>query len=73
MSCAKTAEPIEMQFGMLSRVGPGNHELYEGADAPTKRGTFGMSGRLKSIVKHGILGVGGKASCANGWTEFNNL
>jgi len=21
---AKTAEPIEMQFGMLSRVGPGN-------------------------------------------------
>jgi len=24
VSCAKTAEPIEMQFGMLSRVGPGN-------------------------------------------------
>jgi len=24
MSCAKTAEPIEMQFGMLSLVGPGN-------------------------------------------------
>jgi len=24
VSCAKTAEPIEMQFGMPSRVGPGN-------------------------------------------------
>jgi len=24
VSCAKTAEPIEMQFGMLSRVDPGN-------------------------------------------------
>jgi len=24
MSCAKMAEPIEMQFGMVSEVGPGN-------------------------------------------------
>jgi len=24
MSCAKTAEPVEMHFGMLSQVGPGN-------------------------------------------------
>ena len=24
VSCAKTAEPIEMQSRMLSRVGPGN-------------------------------------------------
>jgi len=24
MSCAKMAEPIEMQLGMLSRVDPGN-------------------------------------------------
>jgi len=24
MSCAKMAEPIEMQFGMLSQVCPGN-------------------------------------------------
>jgi len=27
ISCAKTAEPIEMQFWMLSQVGPGNHVL----------------------------------------------
>jgi len=27
MSPAKMAEPIEMPFGMLSRVGPGNHVL----------------------------------------------
>jgi len=24
MSCAKTAEPVEMQFRMLSQVGPEN-------------------------------------------------
>jgi len=24
VSCTKTAEPIKMQFGMLSWVGPGN-------------------------------------------------
>jgi len=27
VSCAKAAEPIEMQFGMLRLVGPGNHVL----------------------------------------------
>jgi len=27
VSCAKTAEPTEMQFGMLSWAGPGNHVL----------------------------------------------
>jgi len=29
-----------------------------GADALTRRRAFGMSGRLQSIVKHMILGVG---------------
>ena len=28
MSCAKTKVQIAMQFGMLSRVDPGNHVLY---------------------------------------------
>jgi len=32
------AEPIKMQFGMMSRLGPVN----------TRRGTFGVSDRLKS-------------------------
>jgi len=27
MSCAKTAEPIEMSFGVWSRVSRGNHVL----------------------------------------------
>jgi len=34
MSCALTAEPIEMQFGMLSQVGPGN-VLHGDVDAFT--------------------------------------
>jgi len=39
MSCAKTAEPIEMQFGILSRVGPGNHVL-DGVQMPHGKGHF---------------------------------
>jgi len=31
MSCAKTAEPIEMPFGIWTRVGPEKHVLREGA------------------------------------------
>jgi len=60
MSCAKTAEPIEMQFGILSRVGPRNreHALHAVVDVRTARDTFGVSDRLKSMVKHRILGSG---------------
>jgi len=34
MSCAKTDEPIEMPFGMWSRVGPTNQALGGGPDPP---------------------------------------
>jgi len=43
MSCAKTAEPIEMPFGcglVASRRGPRNHALG-GAQIATGRGTLG--------------------------------
>jgi len=36
---AKTAEPIEMPFGMRTRVDPGNHVLRMG------RGNFFLGGR----------------------------
>jgi len=31
MSCAKTAEPIKMPYGMWTPVGPRNHALDDGA------------------------------------------
>jgi len=31
MNCAKTAEPIEMPFGMWTWVGPRKHVLYKSA------------------------------------------
>jgi len=37
------------------------HVLCGDADAPTGRGTFGVSSRLKSIVKNRILGK--RVSC----------
>jgi len=52
------AEPIEMQLEMLSRMGPGNHVLDGDVDTTMVMGTFGVSWRLKSIVKHRILKVG---------------
>jgi len=43
-------------------------------DAPMGRGTFGVSGQLKSIVKHRIWGLGNRVSCAkNIWTDLDDL
>jgi len=39
MSCAKTAEPIKMQFAVLSQVCPGTCITWS-VDAPTGRDTF---------------------------------
>jgi len=36
---AKTAEPIEILFGLWTLVGPGNHVLHEGLD-PLWRGNY---------------------------------
>jgi len=41
---------------------------------PMGRGTFGVSSQPKSIVKHRILGVGKRVSCAKtGWIDLNDL
>jgi len=37
---AKTAELIEMLFGVLSRLAPGNNTLHGGADAPVRMDKF---------------------------------
>jgi len=37
MSCAKTAEPIEMPFGLWTRVGPAKHQL-DGAQISHAKG-----------------------------------
>jgi len=39
VSPAKTAEPIEMRFGLRTRVGPGNHVL-DGVQIPRGNGKF---------------------------------
>jgi len=41
MSPAKTAEPIEMLFGMVTQVGPRNHVFDGGPCAKAGRGNFG--------------------------------
>ena len=41
VSCAKTAEPIEIPFGIWARVGPGIRVLTGGFGSTTGNGTFG--------------------------------
>jgi len=48
VSCAKTSEPIDMQFEMLSRLGP--RIITWHVDAHTGRGTFGV---VLLVEKHG--------------------
>ena len=40
VSCACTSDPIEMPFGMLSRVDPSNHVLDGGFRSPMGRDNF---------------------------------
>ena len=64
MSPAKTATPIEMPFGLRTRVGPRNHVLDGGPDPPWKEQFWG--GKGCPIVKYGALcGY----LCKNGWTD----
>jgi len=49
---AKTAERIEIPFGLSTLVGPGNHVLDGCRDRP-REGTFWEKGR--PTVKHKIL------------------
>jgi len=46
--CAKTAEPIWMPFGKLTRMGPRSHIIL-GVEIPTESGNFWVSRSLKSI------------------------
>jgi len=44
-----------------------------GSDASRGRGTVGVSGLLKSVVKHRSLGVEYRVSCAKDWlTNLND-
>ena len=50
MSPAKKAEPIEMPFGLWTRVGPGNHVLDGGPDS--RMGRVNFEGKGRPIVKY---------------------
>jgi len=53
VSCAKTAEPNETPFEILSRTGPWN-TYYMVTDAPTAGATSGVYGRLKHMIKQNL-------------------
>jgi len=54
VSPAKTAEPIEMPFGLRTLVGPGNHVLDGGADPP-REGAIFLGGKGAFQCKVGTL------------------
>jgi len=61
VSPAKTAEVIEMLFGLWTRMDPGKHVLDGGPDLPMGRGNF-EGGRC--VPLHSILGHVSAVSCA---------
>ena len=52
MGPAKTAEPVEMRFGLQTRVGPRNHVLDGGPDSPMGKSNYEgeRGGPLQSIA-----------------------
>ena len=74
VSLAKAAEPIEMQFGILSRVGPENHVLNRGGDAPHGKGHFWGAWLIEMHCKRRIFGVGQKGElCQIGYGPILTL
>ena len=49
VSPAKTAQPIEMPFGLRARVGSRNHVLDGGPDPPWEGAIFEGKGRLCEV------------------------
>ena len=47
---AKTAKPIDMPFGLSSRVGLRNHVLHRGPDPAMERGNY--EGEWRLVVKY---------------------
>jgi len=65
MSPAKTAAPIEMPFGLRTRVGPSNHVLDGGSDPCKGRGNFEGE---RGIPLQSIGTLCGHL-CKSGWVE----
>jgi len=65
-SCAKTAEPIDVLFGIRTRVGPLSHVLDGGLEDPPGNGKFGAS--LGPSVNYGQYlqprSIGGSSDAA---------
>ena len=53
VSCAKTAEPIDVPFWLKTRVGQRNHVLDGDAVTPTGRGSFRRC-RVRCKMDHSI-------------------
>jgi len=60
VSCTKTAEPVEMLFGIWTPVGPRKHVLGGGVDAAMGRGTFSSDWLIKQHCKAEDFGGLGK-------------
>jgi len=52
VNLAKTAEPIEMPFGLRTWLGPRDHVLDGGSDPPMGMGKFGGGENGRPIVKY---------------------
>jgi len=47
--------------------------MIQSADALTRRDSFGVTSRLKSISKHRILGLGNRVSCAKAGVPISTI
>jgi len=50
--CAKTAEPVEVPFGVWTRGGPRNHVLDGSPDSSGRMGSFGGGREISPVVKY---------------------
>jgi len=70
VSLTKTDEPIEMPFGLSTRMGPGNHVLGGGMDRPVGRGNSGVVSPLDCVISKHCSSMG-LQTCPQGIARYS--
>ena len=70
--CGKTADRIQIPFGVVGRTGPGMRQVVGFGDRFTGRGTFGGALGARHCNQWGLYGIGVRQyfncrSCGLGW------
>ena len=69
MSCAKSAEPVKMLFGLWTQMGPRNHVLGGGPDPPQGKQQFFLGGEASPGLLRSIGSIWNEPKLFGRWQQ----